>query len=269
MPWLLYALRLTVLTVERMAFHRMGEDGSPLGSALVAYGGGALVLLPLAWWDGRLVDLGAVPSGLVYAGSFFLYLWSLQIGPLAVVAPWPAAAALMLWLWHPDGGVPALLGVVLLVAGGLISAGQSPKNGLRAVAIMLVSDALLAWARFMDQGRAAGPPTAYAFTVFSVVAVVFLLAAIAANRVGEARTLLLRNPLWTILAALTNGTAYFTVVALLDYWPAYLLEALSGAAGVLTVMAAVVWLRDGQALRRLSGAALMAAGAGVLLALRG
>jgi hypothetical protein len=60
-----------------------------------------------------------------------------------------------------------------------------------------------------------------------------------------------------------------TVVMLLRYWPPYLLEALSAAAGILTAVVGVLWLHEGQAGRRLGGAALMGLGAGVLLLLRG
>jgi drug/metabolite transporter (DMT)-like permease len=270
MPWLVYVCRLAVLAGERVAFHRLGRRTPPLAVALVAYGGGALVLLPAAVVaPGPWVDRAAALPGVVYAGSFLLYTWSLAIGPLAVVAPWPAVTTLFLWIASPDGGVLGFSAVAAVMAGGFLLVGGEVRARSRAVGLMLVSDALLAAARLLDQGRTPASPLAYAFTVYLTVTVLFTLTAVLGRMGCESVRLVARDPGWAFVAAVSNGAAYVTVVVLLRWWPAYLVEALSAGAGVVTTGVAVAWLGERASPTQVAGAALMTAGAAALALLQG
>jgi uncharacterized membrane protein len=268
MPWLWYGIRLLVLSGERIAFNRLGQGTSPLAAALVAYGGGALVLLPAALAiHHQLISLAALGPGIVYAASFMLYVWALVVGPLSVVAPWPAATALVLWAWHPQGGLLGIAGVVAVVAGGFVLTGFGGGRQWTGVGLMLLSDGFLAWGRLLDTALSPAQPLAYAFTLYAVVGLLFLLGAGLAGQWAEAVRLVRRAPDWAVLAGGTNGAAYVTVIMLLQSWPPYLVESLSGVAGVLTVIAGVLWLREGGLTRKLLGSLLMTAGAGLLVAL--
>ncbi len=262
------ALRLTALTGERVSLNRVGTPAYPPAGALVAYGGGALALWgaslamgPPAWRGAALLP------GLVYAVSFVLYAWALALGPLSVVAPWPAATALLLWLGHPGGGVAALGAVAGMVLGALLSAGRVGRRHLGPIGLMLASDVALAVGRQLDAAAAAGSVLAYAASVYTVVALL-LVGMVWVGRGGRlvARRLAER-PGWSAVAGLANGAAYVTLVALLTYWPPYLIEALSGAAGVLTGAWGVLWLHEADGARRLAGAALVAGSAAVLVVL--
>ena len=270
MPGLWLLARLLALTGERLALNRLGAEGPPLAVAVVAYGGGALVLLPLAWAaHGHPLNPAALLPGLVYTASFMLYTAALAMGPLSVVAPWPAVTALILWTWHPVGGMAALCGVALVVGGGFVAGGGGSPRSWRPILLMVASDLFLAAARLLDQGRGGGPLFAYAFTLYAVVGGMLALAGVLTGQTGAVGQLLRRAPGWALSGAMANGGAYLTVVALLRYWPPYLVEALSGLAGVTTVAVGVFGLREGNKGRKLLGAASMAVGAGILALLHG
>ncbi len=266
--WALMCVRLAALTGERVGLNRVGTPANPPAGALVAYGGGAVVLWGGAWALGPPAwQSAALLPGLVYGLSFLLYAWALALGPLSVVAPWPAAAALLLWLADPAGGVAALASVAAMVAGAVLAAGRGGARHWLPIGIMLASDAALAWGRHLDASMQPGALLSYAASVYTVVAL--LMAALVWVGGGGAlvRRQLARQPGWSAVAALSNGAAYVTLVALLRHWPPYLIEALSGAAGVMTGAVGVWWLREADAGRRLAGAALVGAAAAGLVAL--
>ncbi|MGC8490062.1 MAG: hypothetical protein ACP5QO_17830 [Clostridia bacterium] len=266
MAWLIYAARLVLLSTERLAFNRLGANRPALPAALLAYLGGALsLLLAAVAAGGPVLDRAAMPGALVYSVSFTLYFWALSVGPLSVVGAWPAATALMLWLWHPEGGLAALLGVVLVVGGGLILGGRLRPRASAGIFIMLASDAALALGREIDRRMALGPPLAYAFTLFSGVTVLMGLLVAATGGLGTAAGLVRERPLWTTISALTNGCAYLTLVGLLRHWAPYLVEALSSAAGLVTVALGVLVLREGDGLRKGLGATLLSLGSAILV----
>lgn len=274
LPFLLLLVRLAVLGAERVGFNRLGHGYPPIGAALIAYAGAALFLIPLAWgihgspWDGR-----AALSAVVYAGSFFLYVWGLSVGPLSVVAPWPAATALILWLVRPMGSVSTVVGLVLMVGGGFwltAGDGHDPSSQVRmGVVLMLLSDMLLAAGRLLDAGRASGPLLPYAATLYGIIAGVFLVGAVAGRQWKAAWRQLQVRPLWAGVSAATNAGAYLSLIALLRYWPPYLVEALSGGAGVLAVIVGAVWLREGHLGRKVLASSMMVLGGGLLLAAYG
>jgi hypothetical protein len=269
-PGLWLMARLIALTGERLALNRLGAAGSPLAVAVVAYGGGALVLLPLAWTvHGNPVNPAALLPGVVYTASFMLYTGALAMGPLSVVAPWPAVTALLLWLWHPVGGVVALMGVGMVVGGGFVASGRGSGRPWGPILLMVGSDVFLAAARLLDQERSGGALFAYAFTLYAVVGGLLTGAALLVGQTRAVGQLVRRAPGWALSGALANGGAYVTVVALLRHWPPYLVEALSGWAGVSTVAVAVFGLREGDAWRKLAGAAAMTVGAGILALMHG
>lgn len=266
--WLLMAARLAALTGERVGLNRVGTPTHPPAGALVAYGGGAVALWGAAWALGPPEWRGAaLLPGLVYGLSFLLYAWALALGPLSVVAPWPAATALMLWLANPVGGVAALGAVAAMVAGAVLVAGRGGVRHLGPIGIMLASDAVLAWGRQLDAAIAPGAVLSYAASVYTVVALLMAGMVWVGGGGALVRRQLARQPGWSVVAALSNGAAYVTLVALLRHWPPYLIEALSGTAGVVTGVLGVWWFHESDAARRLAGAALVGAGAAVLVAL--
>ncbi len=261
-------LRLTALTGERVSLNRVGTATHPPAGALVAYGGGALALWAASLMMGPPTwRMAALLPGLVYAVSFLLYAWALALGPLSVVAPWPAATALLLWLMHPAGGVAALAGVAVMVLGAILSAGRGDVRHLGPIGLMLASDMVLALGRQLDAAAPTGPVLAYAATVYTVVTLLLagLVWAAGGGRLVWQR--LMQQPGWCVVAGLSNGAAYLTLVALLRHWPPYLIEALSGAAGVLTGAWGVLWFHEADGARRLAGAALVGGGAAVLVML--
>ncbi len=266
--WMLMGLRVAALMGERVSLNRVGTPRHPPSGALVAYGGGALAL-----WGASLVmgppawRMAALLPGVVYAVSFLLYAWALALGPLSVVAPWPAATALLLWLVHPAGGVAALAAVAAMVLGAILSAGPGGVRHLGPIALMLASDVALALGRHLDAAAPQGSVLAYAASVYTVVALLLAGLVWVVGGGGLVWQRLAQRPGWSALAGLSNGAAYVTLVALLVHWPPYLIEALSGIAGVLTALLGVLWFHEADGARRLAGAALVAGGAAVLVML--
>jgi hypothetical protein len=268
--WLLYATRLVLLTGERWAFNRLGA-GAPLwAAAWVAYAGGALVCVAASLTTGQVpFAASAVTAALVYSVSFLAYFGALQVGPLSIVGAWPAATALMLWLFRPDGGWAAFGAVSLVVSGALLLAGADwSARARRGIALMLFSDAVLAVAREWDRVHVTAL-LPYAATIFTGVAVVMGLGVLVTQQATAVRHLLRRRPALSLAAGFSNGSAYWTLVALLQFWPPYLIEALSGAAGLLTVAVALVTGRESAAPRKLVGAGLLALGGAFLAWFRG
>jgi hypothetical protein len=268
--WLLYAARLVLLTGERWAFNRLGADAPLWAAAWVAYAGGALVCILASLATGHVPFVAsAVTGALVYSVSFLAYFGALQVGPLSVVGAWPAATALMLWLFRPDGGWAGLGGVNLVVLGALLLAGADwSARARRGIALMLLSDATLAVAREWDRVHVVAL-LPYAATIFSGVALVMGVGVLVTRQVSAVSDLVRRRPALSLAAGLSNGSAYWTLVALLQFWPPYLIEALSGAAGLLTVAVALATGREAAAPRKLVGAGLLALGGALLAWLRG
>jgi hypothetical protein len=262
-------LRVAALAGERVGLNRVGTPSKPTAGAALAYATAAawlwmmvLVVGPVRW------EPSAVAPALLYAVSFGLYAWALALGPLSVVAPWPAATALMLWIAHPEGGWVAFAGVGALVAGAVLTAGQQPRRHVGPILVMLVSDAVLAMARGWDAVRAAGPILPYAATVYTVVAVL-LVAAASLTASGPAAWAVARQRPWSVaLAGVSNGVAYLTVLALLVHWPPYLVEALSAVAGVVASAAGMVWLGEERSVSRMAGAVAVGVGAALLVRAR-
>lgn len=272
MPWIWLLARLGALTAERVSFNRLGKGTSPLVTATVAYGGAALGLMLVALMVHRQAayNPSAVYVAVIYTGSFFLYVWALSLGPLSVVAPWPIVTTLLLWLWHPEGGGWGMAGIIAIVAGGFLLAGGKTRVGAwRAIGLMLVSDVLLAWARILDQGRPAGPLFPYAATLFLVVGLLFVVAAVLTRQTDAIVRTLRERPVWSVVAAGANGTAYLTLIGLLQYWPPYLIEAMSGGAGILSVLVGVLWLGEAGIWPKTLGAIFMAGGGALLLTMHG
>jgi len=260
------ALRLVALTGERAGLNRLGTPEEPLAGAAICYGIGAAVL-----WAAQLALGGvhiapaALWAGVWYAASFLFYAWGLALAPVSVVGAWPAATALMLWLAAPQGGWAALAAVVVMVVGAVLTTTGGGRRHLPAIVAMLVSDSLLVVARQLDAARIGGEVWAYAATVYGVVAVLFLAGG---WMTGSGRTMwrqLVQSPWWSVGAGLANGGAYLTLVVLLQYWPPYLVEALSGTAGLASVVSGIWWLGDGGGPQQVWGAALVAGGAAALV----
>lgn len=266
MAWFLYAARLLLLSSERLAFNRLGRGVPPLPATLVAYFGAAVALFAAdVAAGGPIVDPSAIPGVLIYSVSFTLYFWALSVGPLSVVGAWPAATALMLWIWHPEGGFQAFAGVVLVVMGGLVLGGRLRLRAAVGIFIMLGSDASLAVGRLVDAHLAVGPPIAYAFTLFAGVSLLMGAVVAVSRGLGYAVRLARARPGWLLAAALVNGAAYLTLIGLLQHWPPYLVEALSGAAGLVTVALGVLVLGEGDGVRKGLGAVLLSLGSALLV----
>jgi hypothetical protein len=259
-------LRVVALTGERAGLSRLGTPHEPLAGAAIAYGAGAAVLWVVELVVGGLrIEPAAVWSGVWYAASFLFYAWGLALAPVSVVGAWPAATALMLWLAAPEGGVAALAAVVAMVAGAVLTTAGGGRRYLPAIAAMLISDSLLVVARQLDAAHIAGNVWAYAATVYGVVAVLFLAGGWATGGGPTMWRQLVTSPWWSAGTGLANGGAYLALVVLLQYWPPYLVEALSGTAGLASVVSGIWWLGDGGGPARVWGAALVAGGAAALV----
>ena len=80
-------LRIGALTGERVAFHGLGQDYTPLATTTIAYGGAAVLLWIISAATGHLEWIGSAfwPAS-VYAVSFVCYTAALALGPVGLVS---------------------------------------------------------------------------------------------------------------------------------------------------------------------------------------
>jgi hypothetical protein len=263
--WALIALRIGALSLERVAFHRLGRGTQALAATMVAYGGAAvgLWIWALAMGDVHWVAQGFWP-GAIYAGSFFLYTAALAEGPVGVVSGFANVTVLFLFVAHPhwDLGTMAGLGFFLVGAAFLVSWNEPLSH---SVVWMVASGFLLACGRIMDMHQATLFSPSYAASLFTSV-VLWLAIPTTFSRLWPAvARLTTSRASWALVASGANGLAYLTVLALLPRLYPHLLEAVSSWSAVATTLAAVWLLGEGQASRKVAGAFLITGGTTMLL----
>ncbi len=263
--WTWVLLRLSVLSGERLAFHGLGRDKSPLAVTAVAYGGAALFLWLAAAVLGEVRWQGeAFWPGSIYAVSFFLYTASLGEGPVSLVSAFANATAVILFLIQPVFDVWSLTGIGLFVLGALFLIPWGKKIS-RAVWWMLLSDGALALGRILDAGVHGVRSLPYAASLFSSVVLWLIVPICLYGTWGEIWALARTRPTWGTAAAGANGLSYLTVFELLRVMPATLVEAVSAWSGVLAAGLGAVWFHEGELVKKVLASALMTLGTVILL----
>ncbi len=255
--------RILLIGVERTLLRRMGQQAGDLESAAVFFTMGALFLLPFAglpkvrdWSFLRL----AIPSGLVYAVAYWLYVSSIARAEVSRIAPLGAlggVAVAVMAVWTHGESLSWLKGTgVLLVAGGALQLQRSRSlaDGGRAAVValpacMMVGYALLsAAARLLDKSgasAAAGATAgAYAFVVFTVVALAHTAVLIANGRLGGAVRLVQREPLVTAAAGVCNGGSFLTMLLALTVVPVSIVEPVTALSLLVTAVVARLWFHE-------------------------
>ena len=264
MAALALGVRIFLVGMERALLRRMGQRAGDLESAAVFFTFGALFLLPFAglghvrdWSFLRL----ALPSGLVYAVAYWLYVSALARSEVSRVAPLGAlggvfVAILAVWTHGEPLSWIKAAGVVLVAGGALQlqrSPGGAPRTGggpsVGGPAAMMVGYALLsAGARLLDKsgaGAAAGATAgAYAFVVFAEVAMCHLAVLAARRRLGGAARLAVEAPLLTVAAGICNGGSFLAMLLALAVVPVSVVEPLTALSLLITAVAARLWFGE-------------------------
>ncbi|MHB1611797.1 MAG: hypothetical protein ACYCOU_10550 [Sulfobacillus sp.] len=253
--WIL--ARLGLLSSERVLFHGLGDNRSPLATMVVAYGGAAGILWLAAWvmGVGRFVPQAFWP-GAVYALSFGLYTTSLAKGEVGQVSAWANATPVMLFLWHPTGTYWAWVAVAGFVAGAFWLGGVG-RHFSRGVLWMVLSDLVLVAGRLMDVAHAGLNPLGYAASLYLTVTLWMAVVALAYGQLGAAGKLLRERPLWSAGAAAANGGSYLTLFFLLGMMPVTLIEVISALAGVGATVIGVIGFHEQGRSRKILSATMM------------
>ena len=259
--WAILALRVLLVGVERVLLRAFGAGRAPEEAAAAFFGVGALVLLPFAapWTRGdwSLLRLAA-PSGLIYAGAYWLYVSAFSRGEVSAVAPLGALSGVfVVWLasvfYDEPLSWPVLLGAGLISASaiGLQPTGGSeqgaagrPRRRWGTAEWQMTGYALLtALTRMLDRAAARGAPgsaTLYAWAVFTIVALCQCALLAARGRLRGLGELVAGRP-WIALAAGTcNGGSFLLLVVAMASLPVSLAEPLTACS--LLVSAAIAWL---------------------------
>lgn len=256
-------VRILLVGVERTLLRRMGQQAGDLESAAVFFTMGALFLLPFAglpavrdWSFLRL----AIPSGMVYALAYWLYVSAIARAEVSRVAPLGAlggVAVAIMAVWTHGEPLSWLKGAgVLLVAGGALqlqrsrtSAAGTGDRGMALPALMMVGYALLgAAARLLDKSgasEAAGATAgAYAFVVFAVVALAHTAVLTASGRLPGAVRLVRAEPLLTAAAGVCNGGSFLTMLLALTVVPVSIVEPVTALSLLVTAAVARLWFHE-------------------------
>jgi drug/metabolite transporter (DMT)-like permease len=257
-------IRVATLTSERVALHELGKsrDGT-LPTMGIGFGGAALILWVMAFFQGNTVWVSATLwAGFIYALAFGLYTFSLTTGQLSVVSPWSNATVLMLWMMHPEGNALSILGVTCFAGGVLLSIRRDLSL---PVVWMLLSDGLLASARFLDMGQIDQSPSTYAACLFTVISLWMLLPIVLFRRTRALFQLISHKPGWSFIAATSNAAAYLTLFILLRFVHPASVEAISALASSAATLCGIYFFHEKQGLRKFVTSSLMTAGSILLL----
>lgn len=256
-------VRIALVGLERVFLRRMGQDAGDLESAAVFFGLAALFLLPFAGL-GRLRDWSflrlAVPSGMVYALAYWLYVSALARAEVSRIAPLGAlggVAVAVMAVWTHGEALTWLKALgVLLVAGGALQlqrarapGGGTPAPSFVWPAVMMAGYALLsAAARLLDKtgaSAAAGATAgAYALVVFGVVAVAHTLVLVLSGRLPGAVRLVRTQPLLAAAAGVCNGGSFLTMLIALTVVPVSIVEPLTALSLLVTAVVARIWFGE-------------------------
>lgn len=257
---LLSLIRVVTLSTERIALHRLGQARhGTLATMGVGFGGAAIVLWGLTF---ALGDAHWVPStvfaGGVYAVAFGLYTTALVRGPVSVVSPWSNATVVLLWLFHPVDNATSIAGLFLFAIGAAL---LTTKHMSTAILWMILSDILLASARFIDVGHLGESTLAYAASLFTVIGLWMLIPLIVQRRTSSLAKLVRVEPGWSFIAASSNAAAYLALFCLLHFLHPAAVESISVFASGITTLVGILVFHERQNRMKLISASLMTAGA--------
>lgn len=261
---LLGLIRVVTLTSERIALHGLGRaNRGALATMGIGFGGAAVVLWFMSFLEGQPVWMpSTLWSGFIYALAFGFYTASLAKGPLGVVSPWSNATVVILWCVEPSSHLASWAGVALFAIG----AGLLTSKGLTTPVIwMLLSDVLLASARFIDVNHVSQAPIAYAASLFTVITFWMFVPIILFGKLGEVWRLTRLEPGWSFIAATSNAGAYITLFILLRWIHPAAVEAISALASGVATLSGILFFRETQGKRKVISAVLMTAGSILLL----
>lgn len=254
---------MLLIGVERVLLRRLGAERDPACAAVLFFGLAAMLLLPLAapW---RLHDWSvlrlALPTGLLYAAAYWLYVGALTVGQVSATAPLGAlAGVLLLPLAHRVYG--EALGPAKLLGAGCIAAGaaalQSPPRrgrsagdgrGQRVASVRMLGYAVLgAITRLADRAAARGVSAhalAYAWVVFSTVTLGQLLLLAWRGQLAELAALARARPLLALWAGSCNAASFLALLGAMARLPVSLVEPVSALSLLVSAALAALWLRE-------------------------
>jgi transporter family protein len=252
------ALRVLLVGLERVLLRRLAQDTGATEAAAAFFGAGALALAPWAALGGA-ADWSflrqAVPSAMVYAVAYWLYVAAFRGAEVSAVAPLSAANAvfvvLLAALVHQEPLTPSKVAGALLIAGGgaalQLRRAEAPGLPARSAAAMLAYALLTAVTRMLDKAHAAsapGPPVMYAFTVFALVATCQAGLLAAAGGLGRLTALVLRRPGLVVASGLCNGGSFLLLLLALTRVPVSVAEPLTALSLLVSAAIAAVWFRE-------------------------
>ena len=267
------AIRVLLVGLERVLLRRMSEDGGTTECAAAFFGVAVLVLLPFSglqhvrqWSFLRL----AVPSGMIYAVAYWLYVAALTGADVSAVAPLSSTSTVFVVglaaVVHGEGLAPAKVLGALLIAGGAVflqwrSHGVSGGAPPRAVAAMLAYALLTAVTRMLDKAHAATgsvPAGAYAVCVFAVVAACHLAVLLATDGWDRLRRLARRQPLAVACAGVCNGGSFLLLLLAMATLPVSIAEPVTALSLLVSAGVAAIWFREPAGARLLPTIAMVA-----------
>jgi drug/metabolite transporter (DMT)-like permease len=260
----LVLLRIVALAGERVVFHALGKgQRSALPTMCVAFGGAAIILWLFAMathqvtWVGLTIWIGAV-----YAGAFGLYTKALAMGPVSTVSAWTNLTIVLLWFIQPTGGVVSTIGIVVFTGGAWL---LLSRQVTRAVWLMVCSDILFIAARLLDASHTHIPTFSYAASLYTSISLWMVVPVLATAQTRAVVNLVIRKPIISLAAAVSNGVAYVTLFALLHWMTPALVESISSLAGFAATLAGIWVFHEEQGMRKISASLLMTIGVLMLL----
>lgn len=260
-------LRIGALTGERVAFHGLGQDYTPLATTTIAYGGAAVLLWIISAATGHLEWIGSAfwPAS-VYAVSFVCYTAALALGPVGLVSGFANVTVLMLFALNPRWDAGSVLGLFLFIGGSVVMAqGASKSRDAKSVLWMLASGAMLVVGRLLDFNHLPPVSIPYAASLFTAVLGWLAIPVTVYGIWGKAISLVQQRPGWVFFASGFNGLSYVSVLELLRFISPTLVEAVSACAAVGATAAGVVVFREDACFKKSLSAAFITAGTLLML----
>ncbi len=266
-------LRVVFVGLERVLLRYMSNGARATECAAAFFGSAVLVLLPFSGLhevrDWSFLWL-AVPSGLVYAVAYWLYVAALTGAEVSAVAPLSSTSAIFVVglaaVVHGEALTPWKMAGALLIAGGAAALQYRPdpsrggRNSGRAVVAMLAYALLTAITRMFDKANAmtAVPPGAYATAVFTVVTLCHLGVLVASGRWRDLTALVRRHPGAVACAGVCNGGSFLLLMVAMTTVPVSIAEPVTALSLLVTAAAAALWFREPVGTRLLPTVAVIA-----------
>lgn len=272
--------RIVLLGFERVVVKQLGRQRGSVEATLLFFGLGALFLVPFAPDALRRAPalVPVLPTGLIYAVGFVLYVRALSRGQVSLVAPLASFNVVFLALLAvPLAGeqIDAARGaglVLMFLGTALLEGGRDLARGWRRVwshpgaRDMVVSALLIAAGRVVDKRFSVDlPPLSYAWAIYTVISLVLLGYLAVGGRVAAAGSLLRERPVPAVVAGLINAYAYVLLLAAIRTINVSVAEPASNLSMLLAVLLGG-WVYREPVARRLPAAVIMALAAWLLLA---